>query len=65
VSPPAELGVYLLEINQFISLAVGEKMSSLLTEEYLVKRSKKGNLDTFLNAMSKIPDVKPEIYDKL
>jgi len=54
-----------ISINQFISSAVGEKMSSLLTEEYLVKRSKKGNLNTFLNAMSKIPDIKPEIYDEL
>jgi len=53
-----------ISINQFISSAVGEKMSSLLTEEYLVSRSKKGNLNEFLSAMSKIPDVEPEIYDK-
>jgi len=54
-----------ISINQFISSAVGEKMSSLLTEEYLVGRSKKGNLNEFLSATSKIPDVEPEIYDKL
>jgi len=54
-----------ISINQFISSAVGEKMSSLLTEEYLVNRSNKGNLNGFLNAMSKIPDVDPESYDKL
>ena len=54
-----------ISINQFISSAVGEKMSSLLTEEYLVSRSNKGNLNGFLNAMSKIPDVEPETYDKL
>ena len=54
-----------ISINQFISSAVGEKMSSLLTEEYLGSRSNKGNLNGFLNSMSKIPDVEPEIYDKL
>ena len=40
-------------------------MSSLLTEEYLLERSHKGNQQAFLNAMSKVPDVEPEAYDKL
>lgn len=53
-----------ISINQFISSAVGEKMSSLLTEQYLVKRSDEGNLDQFLSAMSKVSDVDPEAYDK-
>ena len=54
-----------ISINQFISSAVAEKMSSLLTEEYLLERSHKGNQQAFLNAMSKVPDVEPEAYDKL
>jgi uncharacterized protein (DUF1778 family) len=48
-----------VSINQFISSAVAEKMSALLTERYLEKRASQGNKKAFLNAMSKVPDVKP------
>jgi len=54
-----------ISINQFISSAVAEKMSALLTEEYLLERAKKSNKKSFLNAMSKVPDVEPEEIDKL
>ena len=54
-----------ISINQFISSAVAEKMSALMTENYLQKRAKKGNEQAFLEAMSKVPDVEPEEYDLL
>jgi len=54
-----------ISINQFISSAVAEKMSALMTENYLQKRAKKGNEQAFLDAMSKVPDVKPEEHDIL
>ncbi len=54
-----------VSINQFISSAVAEKMSALLTEKYLLKRAKDGNKKAFLSAMSKVPDVEPEDRDKL
>ena len=54
-----------ISINQFISSAVAEKMSSLLTEEYLLERSQKGNQQVFLDAMSKVPDIAPKPYDEL
>ena len=54
-----------ISINQFISSAVAEKMSALLTEQYLVKRAQKGNKQAFLNAMSRVPDVEPEEWDRL
>jgi uncharacterized protein (DUF1778 family) len=53
-----------ISINQFISSAVAEKMSALLTEQYLMKRAKQGNEQTFLRAMSKVPDVEPDIEDR-
>ncbi len=43
-----------ISINQFIASAVAEKMSSLLTEEYLMQRSQRGSEESFLNAMAKI-----------
>lgn len=54
-----------VSINQFISSAVAEKMSALLTEAYLQERSKRGNEKSFLEAMSKVPDVEPNDEDKL
>ncbi len=54
-----------ISINQFISSAVAEKMSALLTERYLQERAKKGDKKSFLNAMLKVPDVEPDDEDKL
>ena len=54
-----------ISINQFIASAVAEKMSALMTEDFLVERSKKGNKKAFIQAMSKIPNVEPDANDKL
>ena len=54
-----------ISINQFIASAVAEKMSALMTENYLVERSKKGNKKAFLQAMSKVPSSEPDANDKL
>jgi hypothetical protein len=54
-----------ISINQFISSAVAEKMSALMTESYLKKRALKGNKKSFFEAMSKVPDVQPSEDDKL
>lgn len=54
-----------ISINQFISSAVAEKMSALLTKEYLEERAKKGSKEKFFKALSKVPDIEPEDYDKL
>ena len=53
-----------VSINQFISSAVAEKMSALMTEEYLVKRASKGSKNKFLKAMAKVPDIEPDANDK-
>ena len=54
-----------ISINQFISSAVAEKMSALLTEQYLLDRSKKGTKQGFFKAMSKVPSIEPENFDKI
>jgi len=54
-----------ISINQFIASAVAEKMSALMTENYLVERSKKGDKKAFLQAMAKVPDIEPEANDRL
>lgn len=54
-----------ISINQFISSAVAEKMSALLTEKYLEQRARKGNKKSFIAAMGKVPDVEPVEEDML
>ncbi len=54
-----------ISINQFITLAVAEKLSALLTEDYLEARAARGNRDSYLAALAEVPDVEPEEYDRL
>lgn len=54
-----------VSMNQLINLAVSEKMSALLTLDYLKERAKKGSRQEFERIMDNVPDVEPEEYDKL
>lgn len=54
-----------ISINQFISTAVAEKLSALLTVEYLEERAKQGNREKFLAILDRVPDVPPEPGDEL
>lgn len=42
-----------ISINQFISTAVAEKMSALMTEDYLAKRAKRGDKKSFKRILKK------------
>jgi uncharacterized protein (DUF1778 family) len=54
-----------ISVNQFIMLAVAEKVASISAIEYLEKRAKRGSREKFLEILSKVPDVEPEAFDKL
>ncbi len=54
-----------ISINQIVTLALAEKMSALMTEEYLGKRAKRGSKKKFLRAMKKVANVEPEVRDRL
>jgi predicted transcriptional regulator len=54
-----------VSINQFISSAVAEKMSALLTEEYLAARAKRGSRRKFEAVLARIPDVEPDESDRM
>ena len=54
-----------VSMNQFITLAVTEKMSALLTIDYLKEREENDSKQKFENIMDQVPDVEPEEYDKL
>lgn len=54
-----------ISINQFITLALAEKMSALMTEDYIQERAKRSSKEKFLKALSQVPDVEPDECDRL
>ena len=54
-----------VSINQLISTALAEKLSALMTEEYLADRAKRGSRKKFDRVMAKVRDTKPDSSDKL
>lgn len=52
-------------INSFIATALAEKLSALLTKEYLEKRAERSSEEKFQKALSEVPDVEPQEYDQL
>lgn len=54
-----------ISINQFLVLAAAEKMSALLTEDFLKDEAGQGKREDFERFLNKVPDVEPEEYDCL
>lgn len=54
-----------VSINQFIALALAEKVSALKTEEHLSARALRGQRSKFDAALDKTPDIEPEAHDQL
>jgi predicted transcriptional regulator len=54
-----------ISINQLISSAVAEKMSALMTEDYLEARAARGSRRKFEAALAKVPDVAPDPNDEM
>mgnify|MGYP001582358497 CR=1 FL=1 len=54
-----------VSINQFISSAVAEKISALLTEDYLESRAKRARRKDFKRILNKVPDRKPFPGDEI
>ena len=54
-----------ISMNQFIALAVAEKMSALMTVEHLKERAKRGSREKYEAVLAKVPDVELEEYDRL
>jgi len=54
-----------VSINQFVSTAVAEKLSALMTEEYLAERAKRGDRRKFDAVLSRVPDVEAKNDDQI
>jgi len=54
-----------VSINQFISSAVSEKISALMTEDYLANRAIRAKEKDFRKILAKVPSRKPIAGDEL
>jgi len=54
-----------VSMNQLVNSAVSEKISAILTAEYLDPRGKRGSREQFEQVLSKVPDKEPEEGDQL
>lgn len=54
-----------VSMNQIVATAVAEKLSALLTEDYLEERARRGSGERFEAVLAKVPDVEPEERDRL
>ncbi len=54
-----------VSMNQFVMLALAEKVAALQAIDYLEERAKRGSREKMLAVLAKAPDVEPEEFDKL
>ncbi|MEE4358599.1 MAG: hypothetical protein V2I97_19180 [Desulfococcaceae bacterium] len=54
-----------ISANQFLVLAAAEKMSAILTENYLEKEARKGRREDFEKVMKAVPHAEPDEYDRI
>jgi len=52
-----------VSINQFITTALAEKLSALLTQEYLVARARRGSRRKFDRVLAKVRNAAPAPED--
>lgn len=54
-----------VSINQLINSAVAEKVSALLTVDYLAERAGRAGRETLRELLDKVPDVEPDERDQI
>ena len=54
-----------VSINQFISSAVSEKISAIMTEEYLEQRARRAKREELSRILDQVPDRPPLTGDEL
>jgi len=54
-----------VSLNQFVMLALVEKVATLQTIDYLEQRAARGSREKLLTLLAKAPNVEPVAYDRL
>ena len=53
-----------ISLNQFVMLALAEKVAALQAIDYLERRAARGSREQLLAILAQAPDVEPEPYDR-
>jgi hypothetical protein len=53
-----------VSINQLVVTAVAEKLSALMTAEYLEERARRGSRERFEAVLGKVPSAEPDPWDR-
>ena len=54
-----------ISVNQLINSALAEKVSALMTVEYLEERAKRGSRERFERALSRVKDIETREEDRI
>lgn len=54
-----------ISIEQLVAVALSAQVSAWMTKYYLEEKAKSGSWDKFEQVLNKVPDVEPQVYDKL
>jgi hypothetical protein len=54
-----------VSINQLVTTALAEKLSALLTEEYLAQRAARGSREKYDRVLAKVSDQRPITGDEI
>jgi hypothetical protein len=54
-----------ISINQFVALALAEKVSALDTVDYLSQRAARADVADFDRVLDMVPDIEPDAHDRL
>jgi hypothetical protein len=54
-----------VSMDQFVAVAIAEKIAALTTEHYLQERASRGSRASYEAVLAKVPDVEPELQDRL
>ncbi len=54
-----------ISLNQFVTLALAEKVATVQALDYLERRATRGRREKLLAILAKAPDTEPEVEDRL
>ena len=54
-----------ISVDQLVASALSAQVSAWMTKDYLEQRGERGSWQKFQQVLTRVPDVEPEVYDKL
>lgn len=54
-----------VSLNQFITIAVAEKLSALLTADYFNQRANRASREAYQRILDRVPDIPPDAGDEI